>query len=361
MKISDLTLNQDNLAGDYPLTKTLQTKFCYGGILQGVACSPHIKARHSHRGPATILHKTQNFVGPLMEIQGAYFSLRDLSLIGKTFKSQAKPHPLGVQITRPRRGIGSGKHHFSRVYIEFVETAWCLGDKPSMVACDCCSWESPIIRKANCAFLSLNHQSMQHRITHCALQQVNTFLDIRGGGCWYVDDVGMMSARDKGTKPTLLRVEQIRWPNGKARVTIGSNNGYYEIRNLKTDNKAGKVILLNQVNPAPIVVRLIGGKLVHEPSAFLNSGGSLLVEGYSYLGKNFLTWTNRTPHRRKAACTPNFTLRDSLVSDRVTSPTDLLNLSDSIGNLNVCIENNYRYPSGDKLPDFNGTYRAKAG
>ena len=140
-------------------------------------------------------------------------------------------------------------------------------------------------------------------------------------------------------------------------MSIGRNNGYIEIRNLKTDNKAGKVILLNQVNTIPIIVRLIGGKLVHPPIALLKSGGSLFIDGYSNLGAKLLTWNN-IPAKNKKVKIPSFTLCNSHVNETIKNPWDLLNFKDSTGPLNLNLENNFRYPSGEKLPNLTGIIEA---
>ena len=327
-------------AEDYSLNDTITVPFCVGGALVGAGAGPYTKQRHPHRGPLTVLRWAPGAHGlsPIIKIQGSNFWLSDLLVYGAV---------VGIQVMKPRRGIGSGKHGFDNVMIEDCTIGWAIADDPESNNCDVCSWRDITVHKCTTAWKSVGHQAMQHRIAHVSCRQVDTFLDIRGGGCWYVDDIGLMKAQAAGVTPTLLRIEQTRFGE-RGRAAIGSNNAYYEVRNLKTDHQAGSVTLLNHVNDCPIDVKLLGGKLGHPPVANIRGNGGLTIRDYSYLGADLLRW-NDAPGKR----TPHFTLADSIVTN-IDKPWELLNIRKSSGQCWVSITNCHIHPSGRKLADLVG-------
>lgn len=326
-------------AGNFAIPDTLVQPFKISQVMRGVGAGNYTNPNHNHRGATTVLEwipGTQ--IRPLLKLQGSYFALRDLMLMGPE---------TGIHIVKPRPGIGSGKHRFDNIVVEGADIAWQIAEDAGSQNCDVCSWRDITVIQTDTAFKSLGHQAMQMQISALHCRRVNTVLDIRGGGCWYADGVGVMKPKDDDIRPTLLRIEQTRFDG---RAAIGSNNGYFEIRNVKTDNQAGSIRLLDQVNDCPVDVHLSGGQLVYPPDAILRSNGALTVTGYRYLGSLFLTWHDK-PRKR----TPHFTLRDSWVKgDAVGSPRDLFNLADSSGKCWMTIENNYCYPSGEPLADFHG-------
>jgi len=338
-------------AGDFSIGQTLTVPFKVGGLMHGVSAGEYVRPRHPHRGSETVLkfEWDQGAEGSsiLIEILGAYFSLRDLSIYG--------PHngiepSVGVKVRKLRPGIGAGKHRFSNVLVEHCDVAWQIADDAADNNCDCCAWENPTVRKTTTAWRSLGHQAMQHRVTHAVLQQCDTVLDVRGGGCWFFDDLAVMSSRSPEVRPTILRVEQTRFGD-RGRASIGRTNGYFEVRNLKTDHKAGSVRLLDQVNDLPCCVRMIGGKVAEAPDAVVRGNGSLVIEGYSLLGPNMVRWCDETGTRAR---TPNVTVRDCWVGHGVRNPWDLFDIDSSEGRIHARVENCWVYPGGEPLADYRG-------
>ena len=335
-------------AGDYEIGKTIETPFRVGGTLRGAGSGAYTKPLHTHRGVITVLNATGengDEPNPLIKYCGTHFVLSDLTLRGAL---------IGLWVTRPRDGIGAGKHNFSRLAMQDLSIAFQIAEQASDNNCDTSRWSDIMIHQCEIGWRSVGHQAMQHRIEHVQLRQVDTFLDIRGGGGWYADDVVMTKALTRGKSPVLLRIRQTRFGD-RGRAAIGRANGDFEIRNLKTDAQAGSVTLLEHVNDCPITARFLGGRCVEPPAANIRSNSSLTIRDFAYLGDRGLSWDGQRGRR-----VPNITVRDCQVRD-ITSPHQLFDFKACGGDCWVTVQNCYVYPSGKPLGDLVGLVRSNPG
>jgi len=321
--------------GEFEITDNLVQPFKIGGILRGSGIGPS-DVHPNHMGTTSALVSMDRRSNPLLKLQGSHFSLRDLTIFGPE---------VAVGITKLRNGIGSGKHEFANLQIAEANIGFQVAEDPADNNCDVSTFNNIFLTKVGTGFLSLGHQAMSFSVKHLVAQRTNVVADIRAGGCWYFDDVIFTKQRDLSTRPTLLRISQTRF-GSRGRAAMGSSNARFEIRNLKTDNQLKSWTIVNMTNESPAVITLIGGRVRHSPNAVIRGNGSLYISDYSYLGPKLIEW-----HDRKGKRTPSFTLVNSFVSRSVKDPKDLLSPLSS-GKCNVRIENNFIYPSGERLADL---------
>ncbi|MCZ7648966.1 MAG: hypothetical protein M5U26_27535 [Planctomycetota bacterium] len=206
--------------------------------------------------------------GTVLEMRGGEMEVRDLSIIGRPIGAEGRAG-IGILVTKPGKGIGSGKHHFPSLHIEDCEIAIQVGQKPTEHNCDNLVFGYLTVTNCGYGLRVMNAMGMGFKFDYVHTRGVGEMFDFWGGGNLWVDAWKIIA----GNVGIHIRDEP-------GFVAIGKNNASYVCNNLKLDANSKEYKLIQQDGNKPALIVLNHGHIANKVSLekpFIEVGGNTCV------------------------------------------------------------------------------------
>lgn len=326
-------------AGRFLISDTLRVPFKVGGALWGVAAGMPIMPGHPFEGAMSRLVWVGPTELPMIYVPGSEFHFAGgLALIGRLEKSDQPRCAVGILLSKPDRGIGTGKLVADNVRLANFQTAIQCGLLPGEHNNDFLSWRRLTIEDCDVGYQLINSQSMGHSVENLLVRGTPVTFDVYGGGM-------LMLRNALCFDTTLLRLSQ----NDPKKYSPGVNNATFVLDQIKVDASSGnkfKLVEMRDALPAQIVSNV--GHL--SPGNYAQQGGVLaelrgaasltLRDWYKLQRGSFLLH----PDGRKPGNRPNVAIERS----RLFSGSDELLHPSSINPRAITLRDCYR-PSGEPI------------
>lgn len=237
-------------AGPLLISKTIVTPFATGGKIVGSGRGQWVMPGTSLNGAVTSLVWTGEPGGTILKIQGSHMDVTDLAIYGARNPKMKKRAGIGIVVTKPARGLGTGKLQFNSLYIQNCDVGFQVGERPNQHNCDNLVFGYFLVKQCDVGFRAVNGQAVGFKFDYVQSVATGTTFDFRGGGNLWVDAWKIISG-DVG-----LNLQDENDP-----VTIGSNNACYSFGNIKLDNNADEFTLVREVTNRPVMVVLNHGHI----------------------------------------------------------------------------------------------------
>jgi len=228
--------------GDFYITETIKLPGKYGTSIKGEGnAAAHLSAANPYnwrstrifwRGPAG----TETKAMPMFEANGSRQHFQDITLIGSpTHNTKMIPNVVGI-LCRKARGLGTGKHHFERVWFQRLRSGIQFGESSTGYGGNCDESYIENCRFQDC-FAGTRYESSQalgHTFMHCFYTRVSRAHEIMAGGhitCYK----SVMIQPPSGKTSTFFYFTN----EAERKYRIGTSAGMITSYNLKVDKQSG--------------------------------------------------------------------------------------------------------------------------
>ena len=312
--------------------------------------------------------------------EGAMFHLTgESTLIEKVTIGNA---PVGILLGKEQEGIGTGKVIMRDCYFNGCETAVKIG--PSDNNNDEVTLDHVTVEGCETLLRINNKAAMGFRIRSCFVKDgqknnsddvteywlteevnVKDIIDVRAGGCVYVEDMTVIHADsilkfNPDLDGTIKDITGSSYPIER----IGSNNGFFSLKNIKLDVQAGtpKVVDMAEYFNVRIIVENVQAPRSpwqnaiddDDPATMYNLKGRTAISIRDCnLFKDCISWKTLSTNF------PNITLDHCSLGNSPTSILEVLSHTKSNGKCYISTRNCYDYDSHASLPDISAYVEAK--
>ena len=236
--------------GVYTVSETIKLPWVHGNTVKGVGSARY----YGLHGGGVYAGYTTNLLWDGLD-EGAMFHLTgESTLIEKVTIGNA---PVGILLGKEQEGIGTGKVIMRDCYFNGCETAVKIG--PSDNNNDEVTLDHVTVEGCETLLRINNKAAMGFRIRSCFVKDgqknnsddvteywlteevnVKDIIDVRAGGCVYVEDMTVIHADsilkfNPDLDGTIKDITGSSYPIER----IGSNNGFFSLKNIKLDVQAG--------------------------------------------------------------------------------------------------------------------------
>jgi hypothetical protein len=337
---NDVALNQVTTLpiGEIELTAALTVDDGTGGSVLGQGVSDPIVGEGYEK---LYNHTTIRYVGTkgagqsAIEIQRSDWNLNNVNLFGQTatdlYNDTGTRTPRGIYITRGATA-GTGKYELHRVALAGFGCAIDCGGSLGEGNCDESGYDHIFSFRNDIFFRSNNEQGLSHKFYNLRATDTTTVFDYYAGGKMAVTDLFI-----GGPAPcTILQLRNDE-PTG-----FGANGSVWRFRGIDLDAAAVNTRLLN-VEPGIGYYSYVHFDGVHlPPDTWTNSGihvgdnMTVVVDNIVNLPPNFVTWDTIT----NTSCV---IFNNPKAYTSLTTPADIFDLSNSIGNLRCIVNTGFQY------------------
>lgn len=231
--------------GENDITATLLTSNKCGLVVQGHGAVWGINPAHSQMGSrSTIVWATSDTSNPMVDVRGARTTWRDLSLHGDAWKGSTAAlelyggRPTAGFLVSYDAGLGPGKHLFDNVVVEKCTAAWQAAEGVNDGNCDTTFVRHARARDCQYLLYCRNLQGMGWDFEHCH------YSEYTDGAVFQYEAGGDLVARYLlvTSRSTVLNLVPV------SSGAIGSNNGNFNIHDLKVDTQARGTTLVSLTN-----------------------------------------------------------------------------------------------------------------
>ena len=227
--------------GDYPIEETVELPFTVGQKVCGIGAGQYIPPGKKYRGhTSNLLWEGTGANDPILKVTGVGASIEKTTFVDA---------PIGILLTHPKRGLGTGKMVVRDCYFDECATVFQAGLATEEHSNDNVLLEKVTADNAESLLVLKNSQAMGFSLRDCLARGDRTkdIIDVFAGGCVYADNLTVING------DCILRLRS-RKEGGKN--NIGSSNGLYTLRNIKLDQEAGtcKIVQMDDHYPVNIDV-----------------------------------------------------------------------------------------------------------
>lgn len=312
-------------AGRFLISETLRIPFKVGGALWGVAAGAPILPGHAHEGSMSRLVWVGPTDVPMIHVQGSEFHFAGgLALFGRPEKSEAPRCTVGILVSKPKRGIGTGKMVADNLSLHGFETAIRCGLSAGEHNNDFLTFHRLSIEYCDVGYQLVNSQSMGHSVQNLLVRGTPVMFDVYGGGIIYLRNALCFDT-------TLLRLSK----NSPAKYSPGANNATFVLDQIKVDTHAGGKFKLVEMRD-PLSAQIISNVGHLSPNSYSQQGGVLaelrgaatltLRDWYKLQRNAFLLHPDRTKNRPNVAIERSrvFCKQDELLHPNSKDPRPII-------------------------------------
>lgn len=229
------------VTGRNELDATVTTSHNMGGRIRGLVSG----LLHTNPNPAGLqgdvaaLEAADGFSDPLLELIGQNWTVEEMALSG----------PIGLRVTKSQSGLAPGKHALNKLMFYSCGVGLQIGQTASENNCDLVSLHDGDFVLCDVGIQVNNSQSMGHYFNAKHVQQCAILCEVNAGGAFVIDGPSVLSPKS-GVGCTVLHVKS-------SVADTARNNGYFEIRNFKSDSSAYatmKLVVFDNENYANVVI-----------------------------------------------------------------------------------------------------------
>lgn len=237
--------------------------FVRGGEICGDGDGQYIKLGGKLRGSMSVV-MPEDPTRPLFTLSGDWWKVHDLTMYGGL-----TPAALGLLITKPMAGLGSGKHNLDRLTFQGFKTGLQFGESLDTKNCDSTDGEDLWFVQCDEAIAVRNTMGMTCQWENINANATGDVFAFYAGGKHAVDGVFVGDTDRDGSILHLIGTRDTL-PNNKGDYPvrgIGSNNDAYTVEDANIDtSNAGhtSLVTLDEHFPSAPLVSLLGGHVAFD-------------------------------------------------------------------------------------------------
>ena len=220
--------------GDWIIEDTIEYPTETGSKITGVGAAQYIPPKNKYRGHTSnlIWEGTEENV-PMILLPGTG---------GIVEKTTFVDGPIGILVTKLKRGLATGKMAVRDCYFDQCDIAFQAGTTLHERSNDNVLLERVTTDNARSLLTLKNAEAMGFSIRDCLVRGDYTkdIIDVFAGGCIYVENLKVVNGE------CILRLRSRNDAGGNN--NISSSNGLYTLRNIKLDQRAGtcKIVQMDE-------------------------------------------------------------------------------------------------------------------
>ena len=220
--------------GDWIIEDTIEYPTETGSKITGVGAAQYIPPKNKYRGHTSnlIWEGTEENV-PMILLPGTGGVVEKLTFVDG---------PIGILITKLKRGLATGKMAVRDCYFDQCDIAFQAGTTLHERSNDNVLLERVTADNARSLLTLKNAEAMGFSIRDCLVRGDYTkdIIDVYAGGCIYVENLKVVNGE------CILRLRSRNDAGGNN--NISSSNGLYTLRNIKLDQRAGtcKIVQMDE-------------------------------------------------------------------------------------------------------------------
>ena len=228
--------------GDWVIEETIEYPTETGSRITGVGAAQYIPPKNKYRGHTSnlIWEGTEENV-PMILLPGTGGIVEKLTFVDG---------PIGILITKLKRGLATGKMAVRDCYFDQCDIAFQAGTILQERNNDNVLLERVTADNARSLLTLKNAEAVGFSIRDCLVcgDYTKDIIDVFAGGCIYVENLKVVNGE------CILRLRSRNDAGGNN--NINSSNGLYTLRNIKLDQRAGtcKIVQMDEDYPINIDV-----------------------------------------------------------------------------------------------------------
>ena len=228
--------------GDWIVEETIEYPTETGSKITGVGSAQYVPPKNKYRGhTSNLIWEGTEEHAPIILLPGVGAVVEKITFVDA---------PIGILITKLKRGLGTGKMAVRDCYFDQCDIAFQAGRETAEHSNDNVLLERVTADNARSLLVLKNAQAMGFSVRDCLVRGDYTkdIIDVFAGGCVYVDNLKVIKGE------CILRLRSRKDAGGSN--NIGSSNGLYTLRNIKLDQWAGtcKIVQMDEHYPVNIDV-----------------------------------------------------------------------------------------------------------
>ena len=176
------------IPGDAVIKETIEVPFQTGYSFLGSTSRQQINVNHRFDGPGSSITWDGEEGKAMFKIQGQNANIKDLSFFGKRWEQPSEWTPegraeIGILVTKPQRGMGTGKSYFQNLFCENCVTGIQFGENEEMDNCDVTSFAGTTsFNNCDNGMKVMNLMGMGYHMDMVVGYQVKNVFNFREGG-----------------------------------------------------------------------------------------------------------------------------------------------------------------------------------